>query len=667
MKRYLLALTFLAIFTTMCEPLEQTITSPAPSSDTQTAPQPTKSYIDSSPTPSLLPPGPTAIVPRTVNGYLTCIKRSEITVQNPGFEQGGENPSNWDINGSTGFIFARDTHSALDGIASAYIKGSADAPLDYPSFSQTMPLADATGVLRMETRVRTRGVHGGWGAYLSISYLDQNRNRFSYGSSDSSAAGDSDWMYLTEIDDIPSGTKYISIALVLNGVGEAWFDSVSLVHIQNTADTVPPPKVADMALTSKKLQEQFFGFGFQNNPYIYASMNANVTEEEIGILETRIKQLQPRMVRVFFQPLWWDSNQEMKQALVRTLQLYEGIGTDINLTMQTFGMDDLTEDDFPALVGKVRDLLDYLMRTQRITRIRYLTLYNEPNYELMLPRSAYVRLYQMMADELQREFLPVELLGVDESNSLDFFYDLVPQLKPIVDAYSYHHYLSYHFGLSDVERVREHLACATDSGGGKPLFIWESNVHGDNPGTFSPGEIDGVLIIDRYEPMLSLAQFYLYGMNEGIAGFSYWEVFDMRYTPNLLMVHGLWAYQSEGWRIRPFYYMYGLFTRLTQSASEVMELSPAGCDQPLPAAAVRNPDGTQTIYVINPWQNEVTLSISGLSNGWTPRRYLVTEKIAADLSQANALFAESTAISIQSGTLMDILPPESMIAYSDAP
>jgi hypothetical protein len=286
-----------------------------------------------------------------------------------------------------------------------------------------------------------------------------------------------------------------------------------------------------------------------------------------------------------------------------------------------------------------------------------------------LPQSAYVRLYQKMSEALQKTSLPVGLIGVDEVNNINYFYEMVPQVVPFVDAFSYHDYGANERHVLFIERVRDHLEYTTASGGGKPLFIWEFGIKGENATTpFTPGEITpGVLIIDDYKPMLGLAQDALYGMNQGVAGFSYWEVYDMQYGGNQTMTIGLWAYKDEGWRFRPFYYLYGLLTRLTQSGAAVVEVSPLSCDQALPVAAVRNPDGTRTVYVINPSQREVAIRLTGLPDIWKPTRYLITEAIVAGLIKQSALFSNGTAYGVSSGQLVDQLPPHSMVAYSDAP
>src|SRR5262249_52173905 len=150
-------------------------------------------------------------------------------------------------------------------------------------------------------------------------------------------------------------------------------------------------------------------------------------------------------------------------------------------------------------------------------------------------------------------------------------------------VFSYHHYPDYQSRFDFDLLARDRLAHAATAGGGKPLFLWEFNAHGGGAGTYTPGEFaPGIPLLDAFDSAISLARFALFGMNQGIAGISYWEVYDMLYGGGARMRYGLWAYKDEGWRLRPAYYVYGLLTRLTQSGAAVVRLEPVSCEQSLP-------------------------------------------------------------------------------------
>jgi hypothetical protein len=629
---------------------------------------PSSNPITPAPSSTPLPAWPTALVPRNVSASLTCLEKSVITVKNADFEQGWNMPAGWTANNSSGYTFALVTDRKHAGLASAYIRSLSNAPLDFPNFGQVIPLAQFTGALQLGAWVSTRGVEGPYGVYIAINYLDASGQRITWSQSNEMITGDTDWTYLTAEGNIPVGTRSIAIGLLLDSHGEVWFDSVTLAQYTLLPQTAPAESA--FTLTDTVLQGQFFGFGVQNNPFLYYGPdNPAITEDDINLVESRITQLQPRHVRIFFDTRWRDTGSAgsgMLQAFLRDLSLYQKIGSDIDLVM--WQPNDWSEKDFPTLVTSVKDLLQYLIRDQGITRIKYLTLYNEPDFEFKLPLESYIQLNKMMVEALGAANLPVQLVGADEGSSVPFFQSVVPPLAPLANVFSYHNYPSYKDVYAFVLRASEHLQYVTTSGAGKPLFLWEFNVTGPNSGIFSPGEITpGVLVIDKFDSALSLAQDALYGMNMGIAGISYWEVYDMYYSGGSLMHFGLWADKGSGWRIRPIYYVYGLLTRLIQSGATVHDLAAANCDQSLPSAAVRNPDGTFSVYIINPWKTEVSVKISGLADGWKARKYLLTEALAADLSGKNAIFPPSSEISQNSGVLVDRLPPVSMVVYSDAP
>lgn len=133
------------------------------------------------------------------------------------------------------------------------------------------------------------------------------------------------------------------------------------------------------------------------------------------------------------------------------------------------------------------------------------------------------------------------------------------------------------------------------------------------------------------------------------------------------MQFGLWAFKNERWRIRPVYYSLSLMTHLIQPGAEVLSIIQESCDPNLNSAAIHNLDGTRTIYVINLSQKESQLRLEELPASWRPRRYLVTQDVTNTLSALGNLSLVDTDVTISDRMLIDVLPPRSLVAYSDAP
>ena len=504
---------------------------------------------------------------------------------------------------------ARVTSEALDGNASVRIQGATGGPLDYRGVSQVL-LAPTTGSIRVAASVKTQGVAGPAGetpgAYLAVDFFGADAKAFA-GLSSALVSDDSGWTPIAAAGRIPDGTAFIKVSLMLHGYGAAWFDTVS-ARRTDTGEQI-------------------------------ALVNASF--EDGASFDT------PRM-----------------RDLLRVLRLYQSFGSDINLRM--YWPYDWAPAELPALASQVRDLLVYV-RSQGLSGVRYVTLFTEPELFSRLSFASLVEADRLVRTAIQQAGLPIKVVGIDECCSDAYFYTLAQQLGSSADALSYHDGADYRDPTPFILKARDRLAYVAASGAGRPVFIWEFNVIGNPAGPSLPGEtVPGTNVIDTLDGALGLARASIAAMNEGISGLSYWELVDTRVGPGSDIPHwGLLKGQSDAWRPRPIYYAYGLFTRLTRSGAAVLEVSPDACEQSLPATAVLNPDGTRTVYVVNPWSSPVDVHLTALPSTWSPKRYVVTGSDVASLSSSGAPFAYGYATPVVAGELQDRLPARSVVAYSD--
>lgn len=499
-------------------------------------PSPTQAATPT-PTPTLTPtPIPTR-TPTPTPGLCTFVY-TDVTLQNPRFELGSDKPTGWSPNTGSlqGYTLSRVEQEHLDGSASAYIRGDPGAPLGFPGFWQNVSPASSAGALRLAVSVKSRRVTGDAGAYVAINFYNQNNKRITWAQSEF-VRGDSNWTKVTADGGIPQGTKTVQLVLHLHGNGEAWFDSVSLTQL-----TLPRPPSGEIKLvmSNQVVQQRFFGFGVQNNSFLFGPDNsAFVTSEDLQLIEDRLTHLRPRLVRVFLDTSWWAPERNtvynfdtpMMRALLRVLQFYEGIGATVNLVM--WRPTNWTQAEFPTMVTQIDDLLEFLIRQKRLNHLRFLTLYNEPDNEFRYSPETYGQLYGLVKDSLIRRGLGVQLVGADVAASNWFFSASLASTAQLVGVWSYHEYFQG-TAIGSVFKMREKLALTNTIGGGKPLIIWEFNTTGgEGAGTFSPGQVTpGLLVVDTYDAALTLAQYSLLAMNEGIAGLSYWEAYDMYYPAN---------------------------------------------------------------------------------------------------------------------------------------
>ncbi len=107
------------------------------------------------------------------------------------------------------------------------------------------------------------------------------------------------------------------------------------------------------------------------------------------------------------------------QSHYRTLDLYQRLGTRVNLTGVEWGMEDAYQDP-QAFAHAVGELFEYLIRTRGYTCIRDWTLTNEPNLSIAsfgYTFDDYVQLLQLVKAEFAQRGLALNVAASDESGS----------------------------------------------------------------------------------------------------------------------------------------------------------------------------------------------------------------------------------------------------------
>src|SRR3954468_10577276 len=100
---------------------------------------------------------------------------------------------------------------------------------------------------------------------------------------------------------------------------------VSLVGCSHSRKT-------DFVITNQPIGHRIAGFGACMNPYLYAFPNTpqEISPTAMADLETKVKQLRPQFVRIFFLNSWWEDDTDasvaknhpgMRESLLRTIQL----------------------------------------------------------------------------------------------------------------------------------------------------------------------------------------------------------------------------------------------------------------------------------------------------------------------------------------------------------
>jgi len=512
----------------------------------------------------------------------------EELIRNGSFEE-IENglPIGWQKNPGKSTVMDIDTSLSDSGRVSVFIStpaGHEDLSV-WPAWSQSMVLPEGIDVLRLTAKIRTDGAHQ---AYAALNYYDSSGERITWQQS-RSIEGTHDWCEVSLYGDVPPETNRISVDLHLYGDGRAWFDSVSMIGWHSGDE---PGREITLSI-GNMVNDDITGFGFQLNPFLFMRVLNNADEARV---RERIDYLDPEIVRVFVDTRWWDPRgtgagpTDWEGPDMRALYSVLDVSTDTSVNIVMWRPNDWNEGNVAKMVRSMGGLLAHL-KDRGYDNIEYLTLYNEPDLECGLGADGYIRMYDMMAEELEVRGLDTRLVCGDVATGTPGdFADC-----PGVSDFSYHEYINFFQGGLAGTFYRMD-SCLEEASGGQ-LVVWETNVRGKDAGTCSPGTgVSSPNVLDEVPPAIMLAQFVTGGLSRGISGMCYWDFCDMRY-PGCMMEYGLMDSRLEP---RPAFYVYSTFTRLIERGADVYRID--GDLGDIAAALVDNPDGSRYLFIVNPYE-----------------------------------------------------------------
>lgn len=422
----------------------------------------------------------------------------------------------------------------------------------------------------------------------------------------------------------------------------------------------------------------FRGIGVQADAYIFDDVNraAGVTDDDLALLERRLRALRPAVARLFVEVQWfnpsldgctftWDA--AGYQNLLRQLRLLQELGTDANLVM--FQPMFATREQITPAVAAMVAMLERLVTQEGLRNLRWLTLWNEPDslfphdsplYRRVFgekklqerpPWSEYVRA-NLEADVLLRErglYPQIRLLVADTVWGAPIRRERLElslaAFGAMDVAYGYHNYNpevpSFYEGNPNYAYagMAPEAALFRDLvGPDRELMLWEFNTcgiagfHSHFPGV-GPAGIEQVASVAG---AVDVAAKVLAAAACGIDGFCLWCLHDMCYcgsTKPSVMRFGLWRYKTEQWLARPSYHYYAALMQAFRPGVRLLRSTGGGAAVHLLAGEY---DGKRTVAVLNARDRAVTVTIHGASAESATRRrvYPAILPAAADLPVA---------------------------------
>ncbi|HEY8659774.1 MAG TPA: hypothetical protein VIL78_12110 [Hanamia sp.] len=389
----------------------------------------------------------------------------------------------------------------------------------------------------------------------------------------------------------------------------------------------PPPVNAPefMVDQNKMVSSGFVGFGTQYNNNLYTTLSGasdGVTPQNLINLEDKVKKLGSQHIRIFFDcKSWMDYpkyNSEFMPSFIRTVQLAQASGASINLTYWHGAYDDLYEETgtwpMSRQMNDFANVINHLIVDLGLTSVQYITIQNEVN-TTSCTKENYVAAYRNLDEELKAKGIRnrVKLIAgdllVDElkdslavTNWITYF---AATINDIVDGYSVHLYWNY--GIIDEIITRMKFAFNTVSSlpanQQKPIFVMEYSPTADwrsQPGAFAPGFINGTTtrLDSTNEYALIHAWFQVFALNYKYVGFCKWDCYKAKYDNGTQYFSEI-GIASEGYPIRPSYYVTWLFTHTCQPGWDVVETKQGNNVNKVVAVMRENSGQNMTVYLVN--------------------------------------------------------------------
>jgi len=362
-----------------------------------------------------------------------------------------------------------------------------------------------------------------------------------------------------------AGTFRIDVAITAS-------DPAETTTANNTRHAIVEPTDFQV-VPSSVLVPSLAGYGGQFNHHVYAAISrgVGVTEDNVGVMEQEMRALHPQFSRIFFNQSAFTDPDRM-QSFVRTVLLAQSTGTTINITWQGGRLDAAS-----GTVQKFAAVLIDLVKNRGVTRLRWLTLQNEPNSTKLTP-AQYETQYRQLDPYIQSIRGQVHYMGGDlvRDNQQVWFNYMAAHMSDLLDAYSIHVFWDYWDTQKLQDRLTEVRAIvdALPESERKPLYVAEYGVRGlrtlngvpqGDPGVWT----DGTPIAQTNVSAFQHAWFDVLSARLGYVGTSKWDSYFGKYD-NGTQAYYMIGDPATGWPLFPLYNFIHLMTTTVKSGWKVL-------------------------------------------------------------------------------------------------
>jgi len=343
---------------------------------------------------------------------------------------------------------------------------------------------------------------------------------------------------------------------------------------------------AEFQLSDEVLVPSHTGWGAQFNQHLYAEITG-APQDSLADLEQKVVGLEPQLVRLFYNDRYAREKPDQLESFLRTGELAQRTGAVVNVTWQS-GPEAYTTD--PAgFMARFADVLDTLVTVRGVSKLRWVTIQNEPNTpkqpkqkEKVVTPDKLADLYRRLDQLLEAKGLrrQIRFMGGDliRTNQELWFDHMAQNLHDVLDAYSVHVYWDYwqprkfQGRLVTVKKIVDELP----EGGRKPLFVTEFGVRGRHrePNKHDPGDFEDDTPLGKSTiAAFQQAWFRILAAQLGYVGTVVWDCFSAKYDKTGTLAYSGIGPAEEGWPLYPSYWALRLMTMSTDPGWQVRAIT----------------------------------------------------------------------------------------------
>ena len=343
------------------------------------------------------------------------------------------------------------------------------------------------------------------------------------------------------------------------------------------------------------------GYGAQFNNHLYAPITPWPAGTTYGDAETKIKTLEPQLVRIFYNDNWdgnangkfpdWQTNYA---SFVKVVQLAQDSGATIDISFQNLG-NVLTAPAGPPM-AVYANVLEDLVRNHGLTNVRWAEVGNEPNAGVV-SFDQYNALYRALNAELVSRGLrdQIQLMGgglVENGGNpprdhYSWMQLIAANMGDILDGYAEHVYWFYYdpgrleYRLRDSWHLMNEVLPSQQQ---KPAYMMEFGIRGTGTCGSKPVVPNLYYAADPSCPEIwrtNIAGFQQLWFNIdsaqlGVAGTSKWDAFWGRYDNSSAGNQLYWMIgpPTEGSPVTPTYNAMSLLFHTTAPGWQIVGVDP---------------------------------------------------------------------------------------------